>query len=112
MNISLSADNPFGNQEAFLVFLGDNEIAHVSFEDALGRRGIVLNNELPVGNPYEDQYWMLNHWQLHLEECSHLGIPVPDLSVADLKDEEQYTDWMRLHAQLHTLQNSALGITT
>jgi len=112
VNLGIAADTPFSDKEAFLVFLGDNEIAHISYGSALARRGVVVSNVQPTGNPYEHPGWMADHWQLHLEECRTLGVPVPDLSTADLKNEQQYADWMKLHSDLHRLQNAALGIYT
>ena len=112
MNISPLVDSPFGDREAFLDFLGANEIAHIAFSSALTRRGHIVSAIPPIGNPMETPDWLNAHWQRHRDECSTLGIAVPDLSVVDLHDEHQYLDWMILHGQLHRQQNEALGITT
>lgn len=112
MNIGASVDAPFGNDEAFLDFLGQNEIAHVAFGDALARRGHLVSTPPPIGNPKETSDWLNDHWQRHRDECATLGIAVPDLSVVDLEQEDQYLDWMLLHANLHARQNLALGITS
>ena len=110
MNIAISADTPFGNSEAFLDFLGQNELAHQSIGAALARRGYLVSSPPPIGNPLETTDWLADHWQRHRDECAPLGIGVPDLSVVDLRQEDQYKDWMLLHGQLHTQQNSVLGI--
>ena len=112
MNLGPAADTPFEDKQVFLSFLGYNEIAHINFAAKLAQKGVVITNVIPVGSPYEDTNWMFDHWARHQEECSHLGIAVPDLSVVDLNNEEQYLDWMQLHGQLHQFQNLALGITS
>jgi len=112
MNISNAVDAPFGDQESFLDFLGQNEIAHVAFGTALARLGHIIASPPPIGNPNESHDWLNDHWHRHRDECVTLGIAVPDLSSVDLQDEEQYRDWMLLHGELHTQQNKALGITT
>ena len=112
VNIGPAADTPFDDEQGFLSFLGDNEIAHIAFASRLAQLGVVITNIIPVGSPYDDTNWMFDHWARHQEECSHLGIAVPDLSVVDLNNEAQYLDWMELHGQLHELQNTALGIRT
>lgn len=112
MNLNMSADTPFGNDEAFLDFLGQNEIAHITYGRFLADRAYLVSALPPLGNPLETPDWLADHWQRHTDECTTLGISVPDLSVVDLRNEEQYLDWMLLHAQLHEAQNLALGITS
>ena len=112
VNISPAADAPFGNEEAFLDFLGANEIAHIAFGAALARLGYVVSAPPPLGNPLESEDWLNDHWQRHKDECAIFGVSVPDLSAADLTDESQYSDWMTLHTNLHSAQNAALGITS
>ena len=112
MNLKPAADAPFGDEDAFLDFLGQNEIAHVSIGSALARLGYVVSSPPPIGNPNETHDWLLDHWQRHRDECVPLGIPVPDLSSVDLQQEEQYLDWMQQHGDLHAQQNLRLGITS
>lgn len=95
-----------------MMFLAVNETAHTAFAMALARRGVVIRSVMPVGNPYDMPDWLGDHWQRHIEECATLHVPVPDLSSADLNDEQEYMDWMELHGQLHRQQNMKLGITT
>ena len=110
MTILISADAPFGNEEAFLDFLGQNEIAHQAYGTALARIGHLVSTVPPIGNPMETPDWLNDHWQRHRDECSPLGLEVPDLSVVELRQEDQYLDWMLLHADLHRQQNNSLGI--
>ena len=112
MNIGPAADTPFGDDTGFLDFLGLNELAHQSFADALARRGRPVAPPPPSGHPLETPDWLNDHWQRHRDECSSLGIPVPDLASVDLRDEAQYRDWMNLHGDLHAQQNESLGITS
>lgn len=112
MNIAPACDAPFGNEEAFLEFLGANEVAHIAIGSALAREGHLVSSPPPMGNPEETPDWLLDHWQRHRDECAPLGIPVPDLSTVDFSDEFQYYDWMLQHKNLHQNQNAALGITS
>jgi hypothetical protein len=110
MNIEAAANAQFGDEDAFLDFLGQNEIAHQTIGAALARDGHIVSSPPPIGNPLETKDWLNDHWQRHRDECKPLGISVPDLSVADLKVEEQFSDWMILHSDLHSQENAALGI--
>jgi len=113
VNLGPSADAPFGDELAFLDFLGQNEIAHINYGDVIARQqGRAISAILPIGNPMESPDWLNDHWQRHSEECALLGISVPDLSGVDLSNETQYLDWMLTHSQLHKQQNLSLGITT
>jgi hypothetical protein len=112
VNIGPASEAPFGDDESFLDFLGQNELSHISIGKALALNGYILTSAPPIGNPLETSDWMLDHWQRHREECLPLGIPVPDLSTANLRDEVEYEDWMQLHAILHEQENSLLGITS
>ena len=89
-----------------------NEISHTAYSMALQRRGHIVSTPPPIGNPKETRDWLNDHWQRHRDECSTLGIAVPDLSIVDFTKEDQYEDWMLLHGNLHEQQNSKLGITS
>jgi hypothetical protein len=110
VNLAPAAEAPFGNEDAFTVFLGDHEIAHEAITLALGRAG----RQVPViplaDTPIDNNDWMMDHWQIHLGIGSETGIPVPDLVGYDLRNEVQYEDWMTIHSQLHSKINEVLGI--
>ena len=111
VNLLPASDAPFGNEEAFMDFLGQNEISHQGIADALARNLGSTVAPLPtVDGPSVSEDWLNDHWQRHISECLPLGIIVPDLSSVDLKNENEYLDWMSLHGALHVLQNAALGI--
>ena len=112
MNLGPSADIPFEDHNGFLDFLGRNEVAHSGYAQALAARGYEVSAPQPLGDPRETPDWLNDHYQRHIDECSSLNIAVPDLSSVDLKQKDQYLDWMLLHAELHDLQNLALGITS
>ena len=110
--LSLSADAPFDDKEAFLEFIGLNEIAHQTIARFLQKFGIPISRVPLSESPLSNSDWLLDHWTLHIAEGRALGISVPDLSAVDFSDEQQYLDWMRSHAALHEAENLALGIFT
>ena len=110
--ISIFADAPFDDKEAFLEFIGLNEIAHQTIARFLQKFGIPISRIPLSESPLSNSNWLLDHWTLHESEGRALGIPVPDLSAVDFNDEQQYLDWMRSHAALHEAENLALGIFT
>jgi hypothetical protein len=112
MNLEIETRMPFGDKEAFMEFLLSNEVAHNTFGAALSRLGHFVTTPNPIGNPMDHPDWLLDHYQRHRDECAPLRISVPDIQSVDLKDEVQFSDWMETHANLHSLQNSALGIFT
>ena len=110
--ITLAADSPFDDKDAFAEFVGINEIAHQTIARFLQNLGFVIPRVPLTQSPLENPDWLLDHWVLHKAEGNALGIPVADLSSVDLTQEDQYLDWMRSHAALHDAENRALGILT
>ena len=108
----MCADAPFGNQEAFNDFLGQHDLAHTTIASTMARKGSVLNVVPLADTPVDNKDWLLDHYSTHVEIGRYIGQSVPDISSVDLKNEEQYLDWMLLHAQLHEQINAALGIYT
>lgn len=63
------------------------------------------------GKPQALHEWLQAHQALHIAEIQALGITTPfDLSVLDVRSENQFLDWMDVHARLHRSENDALGI--
>lgn len=59
----------------------------------------------------DNQEYLLDHWTVHQSMARLLGLTgVPDLSVVNLEDREQYENWLQLHAAVHAAENKALSI--
>ena len=112
MNISISSDNPFGDEPAFQDFLGQHQIAHDTINRFLAGSGKLVSAVPLADTPIGNNDWLLDHYQLHLEIGIAIGQSVPDLASVDLTKEDQYLDWMQIHSYLHQQINSFLGITT
>ena len=115
MNLDIAADNPFGDADGFTDFLGQHELVHRQINEFMLKKGLIPASYNLGSNPEDNPSWLLDHYQLHLNEFALLGLgadALPDISVVNFKDEEQYSDWMYVHAQIHDQVNQALGITS
>lgn len=110
VNLTLLADTPFEDKDAFLDFLGAHEISHAGIaRKIIELGGFVISR--PIGEkPEDDRDWMLDHYQMHLAIGAYVGQPVPDLMGYDLSVQEQHEEWMTIHSNVHSNINSALGI--
>ena len=112
MNLTPSADAPFGNEEAFNDFLGNHEVAHNTIALYLQRAGKNMAVYPLSQSPIENSDWLLDHNQMHQQIAQLSGLIVPDLSEVNFKNEEEFSDWMLAHAQVHEQINQTLGINT
>lgn len=115
MNLDIASDNPYDDKDAFVDFLGQNEIAHQQINEFMLRAGLSPLNFSLTSNPQENPNWLADHYQLHINEFNLLNLGadnLPDLSVVDFTDQGQYLDWMQDHAAVHDYVNQVLGITT
>jgi hypothetical protein len=115
MNLDIASDNPFGDADAFNDFLGQHEIAHQQINEFMQRKGLDPQSFPLCGNPETDPNWLSDHYQLHINEFLLLNLGednLPDISVVNFKDQEQYSDWMYTHSQIHDYVNQVLGITS
>ena len=94
-----------------MAFLGDHDEAHRAIDAVRSRAGSSVNTVPMADSPLNHPDWMLDHWQKHVEIGRDTGIPVPDLTGYDLRNEEQFYTWMReIHAPLHERINEFYGI--
>jgi hypothetical protein len=112
--LDITSNNPF-DEDSFVDFLGVNELSHQTINEFMQRKGL-KPTILPLNSdPRVNQQWLQDHWVQHQNEFLLLGLGIdnlPDLSVVDFNDEEQYLDWMQQHASVHDYVNSVLGITS
>lgn len=110
MDMMTFVDTPFGDQDAFKDFLFNNSRAHHDVATKLEQMGHSID-AYPLTDMSDENDWKEIHNQTHQQEFSLLGlIGLPDLSEVDLKDEQQYDDWMQAHADAHFAVNTALGL--
>lgn len=113
MNLTPSSFAEFDDDDAFLVFLGDHEIAHQQFVEKLSIQGFSITSLPLIESPKDSPQWLQDHYSIHLEIAAAINQQdLPDLSSVDLNQEGQYLDWMQLHAYTHDEINTILGINT
>jgi hypothetical protein len=112
VNVLLFTDVEFDSPEAWENFQLIHGMAHQRVYDLL-----LEQNTVPMFLPLFDfprngnQDYLLDHWQVHRSNALLLNITsVPDLATYDLTDQGQYEDFLSLHAQVHQIENDALGI--
>ena len=105
-------DVPYGNEEAFKVFLGDHLFAHKGLQDEVERVYGVAPETYPLGDTSGDTDWLLNHYRMHESLQTILGLTgLADLSDVDFDDEQQFSDWMLIHSTEHQLLNTVLNLS-
>ena len=108
---------PYGDVEALRTFLGEHAIAHTGIDQAM----IDTYSIDPLNVPLEgnvEQFmggantdWLLAHYQVHLNIAAYLGTTgLPDLADVDLKNEQQFNDWMDAHNAEHQKINVYLNL--
>jgi len=114
MLIDIASDTAFGDDAGFEDFLSVNELAHNNISYLLIGKGFSVQNLPLVENPKKNQNWLQDHYMMHQQEFALLGLNVqnlPDLSVVDFNNQEQYSQWMQDHAAVHDYINQVLGLT-
>lgn len=112
MNIAIAADSKFGDHEAFMEFMGMHSLAHRGIARVMSAQGMASRAGLMWDESIAPIDWMLDHYDVHTLIGRELGLPVQDLVGYDLSVLEQYTIWMRIHGDMHSAINLALGITS
>jgi hypothetical protein len=113
--IDIVSKTEFGDQEGFLLFLGANELLHQQISKSIIGKGLSVQNLPLMDSPETNKNWLQDHYLMHQQEFQSLGLSIdnlPDLSVVDFKNKEQYDDWMENHATVHAYINQVLGIQT
>jgi hypothetical protein len=114
MLIDIASDTTFGDEDGFQDFLSTNELAHNNISYLLIGKGFSVENLPLVENPKNNSNWLQDHYTMHQQEFQFLGLNqdnLPDLSVVDFNNQEQYSQWMQDHASVHDFINQVLRIT-
>lgn len=117
MNMGVLGLVQHNDKDALTVFLGEHAIAHTGINQAIvDLYGIdPLNYPLDVdvdgflGATSSD--WLLTHYRVHSNISAQLGlIGLPDLADVNLKNEQEFGDWMDAHNAEHDKINYTLGL--
>lgn len=101
---------PFGDQTAWIDFLGVHELQHREFASAIRAAGKASYPLLPLGDGGGDE-WHQAHQLVHQGETSSLGIASsPDFTAYDLDDANDFATWTFLHALQHVTIRKQLGL--
>ena len=101
----------YGDETAFLDFIGSHELLMRQFQDyAVRVLGLPTYSVLPLGD-YTGPEWHDVDQMVHEGLASSLGLPAPiDLRSYDLSDRDQFASWTWLHAQDMVRLRLALGL--
>jgi len=113
MDMTILGDVPFGDKDAFTVFLGEHDISHQVLNTAIESKYGQPPQTFLLGDNLEvDTDWLIMHYQMHLNLQSILGLTgLPDLSDVNMKHEEEFNDWVQIHNYEHARLNAVLGLT-
>lgn len=102
----------FDSEEAWGSFQLIHGISHQSIQGAMLKQGLIPFYLPLLEFPRDDNaQYLLDHYQVHLSTTRLLGLAgVPDLATVDFDSEDQFYNWLRLHAAVHAAENAALGI--
>ena len=115
MDISIFTDFYYDNDDAWNDFMFQNGLSHARYNDALEGLGFTV----PTSNLFdmEDSKdgrndWLMTHYQLHQYLASIIGaIGLADLSDVELNDNNQFDNWLQLHAQAHVVLDEILNVS-
>jgi len=111
MNIDLQSNMRYGDEAAFLSFMGDHAFAHTQYQSAMfAQNGVQIPvfDMAELGNPRE---WALAHYEIHRAINSVLKLPEPsDLLDFEIDKAPSFEDWMLNHQDLHDTTDKILGL--
>jgi hypothetical protein len=103
----------YGDQDAFVDFLGGHELWHRQVDVLIRSAGAAPYPSLPLGDgPIGDGGdWHLVHQVIHRGEAAGLALSEPpDFTAYDLNERDQFASWTWLHAQEHQRLMVAAGL--
>lgn len=92
---------PFGNPDAWTLFLGAHQLAHT----LLARKAKI--SDLPFDDLRTET---ATHNLIHDELARFYGITLVDFASTDLSDEVSYYAWMLTHALTHRTLHLLAGV--
>lgn len=112
MNLSPFIDTPFEDDEAWEAFELAHGMAHERIYAAMLQKGFMLNH-YPLFDLERQSDWKLIHYSEHQSLYRALKLTgLPDLATVNLDQKDEFEDFMLYHAQVHSVLNVALGITS
>lgn len=111
MNIDLQSTMRYGDVDALEQFLGDHDIAHTVYQQAVFTQKGVQIPGFPMAQLGNANDWLQMHQMVHRALYATLGLgDSPDLASFDLSEEGQFYDFMYNHQQIHDIIDNALGL--
>ncbi len=112
MNANLFDDIPFDSEDAWGAFQINHGVTHHSVY-----RAILAQGKIPFYLPLfefprlENSGYLNDHYQVHRSQARLLGISqIADISIGDFEDPSQFANWLKIHAQIHAVENQVLGL--
>ncbi len=89
-----------------------HKIQHDNINRALltQKNKILVNYILDPINQEDQEVFLQNNAQMHLDVCSLLDVEGSDLTSVNWQDEKELGNWIYLHWQEHSTFNLRLGI--
>ena len=112
MNLNPFIDTPFEDPDAWEAFELAHGLAHERIYEAMLQAGKMLEH-YPLFDLDRQSDWKLIHYSEHQSLYRALNIQgLPDLATVNLDKKDEWEDWMLFHAQVHSVLNVKLGITS
>jgi len=111
MNIDLQSNMRYGDEPAFLSFMGDHALAHTQYQSAMFTQKTVQIPGFDMAELGRPKEWALAHYEIHRAINSVLNLPEPaDLLDFEIDKEASFQDWMLNHQDLHDTTDKILGL--
>jgi len=114
MDVSVFGDFTYDNEEAWNDFVLVNGLQHKLYNYMLQELGVTLAGyDLIDLDDTKDsrEDWLSNHYKAHetLAVVLHLAAP-PDLLDIELNDDNQFSNWLQIHQQIHQQLDSIFEV--
>lgn len=105
------ASLPFGDKDAWKVFLLQHALAHKAISDYLAAQNTPTDTLVFPDDAGGQKPWLLQNALAHQQNYDLLNLgSIPNLEEVDLTKQEEYYSWMLFHAQIHAQENLAAGL--
>jgi hypothetical protein len=130
VSIRIFTDMPYGNAQALRDFAFAHRLEHIAIDNKIAQlgRGSMPNATLDSEGAMsawislmDDDVgvadsalldWLKWHSALHQAEYEALNLGyAPELDVVHFEDENQFYDWMSVHASVHDVLLTATGVS-
>jgi hypothetical protein len=108
VSLAIFCDAPHKDEAAWNAFVLAHFLRHGTIRDSIN--GSVTASKID-NITIDNQDWMLDHAQEHLDTCNALNIQAsPYIGETDMKDPSAYSQWMYQHRLEHDQFDKLLGL--